>query len=228
METTRPPRHLCFRTKWLVGPDPTNQVAITQLTNILAEVAPKAGFLVPLHSHDLRRGAARDASNLSTPIKGVATPAVAASIGNSSTSLFRGSTATYVGSIAEDVWTRRVEENFNDPLDVDITDNVYVKRRMVRPSAITVMCEEEGLDSANPINRKKMSVKGRKQAIEDWVWAEKSSVMVTPATTHGNAGNCSQRLNVGANFGQGCLQNRHRAKSMPTKPQFPTSSSAKL
>jgi hypothetical protein len=127
-----------------------------QLTHIMSEASQKAGFLARVVAHDLRVGAARDSANLNNPIKGHATLGVATAIGHSETFHAKGTTSRYTGSIAEDVWTKRVEENFEDPFGVEITGQSF-KRRRLNPSEITQMCEANGVDSSDPKIRKNMS-----------------------------------------------------------------------
>jgi hypothetical protein len=147
-----------------------------QLTHTMSEAGPKAGFLARIRGHDLRRGAARDTANLSHSIKGYATPAVAAVIGHSEQSHMRGTTAAYVGSVVEDVWSRRVEENFDDDsFQMDITGESFVKRRKISHLEITEMCEIAGLDSLDANNRRKMSKMHLEQTLEDWSTAGKNA-----------------------------------------------------
>ncbi|KAK9234527.1 hypothetical protein V1525DRAFT_412862 [Lipomyces kononenkoae] len=166
---------LCAFGKGYIQPD--KPAGSNQLTGTMAEAGPKGGFLARIRSHDLRRGAARDVANLSNPIKGYATPAVAAVIGHSNQSHMRGATALYVGSVVEETWSKRVEENFDDySFDIDVTDEAFVKYRMIKPSEITEMCETAGLDSSDPRNRKRMRRTVRERAIDDWSAAAKIAV----------------------------------------------------
>lgn len=146
-----------------------------QLTHTMAEAGPKAGFLARTRAHDLRRGAARDTANLSHPIKGYATPAVAALIGHSENSHMRGTTAAYVGSLEEDVWSRRVEENFDDSFQIDVTDESFVKRRKIGNLDLTEMCEIAGLDPLDVKNRRRVSNMHYEQTLEGWSTAAKNA-----------------------------------------------------
>lgn len=146
-----------------------------QLTNNMAQAAPVAGFLEKPRGHDLRRGAAQDTAHLNGAVKGYATPAVAAVLGHSENSYQKGVTKAYVGDIRQSVYTMRVEENFEDRFGVATTDNYYVKRRKLTPSAITDLCETEGLDSSDPKNRKKMGIKHRAEELQNWSTAAKEA-----------------------------------------------------
>ncbi|KAK9361349.1 hypothetical protein V1504DRAFT_475196 [Lipomyces starkeyi] len=148
---------------------PDKPAGSKQLTQTMAEAGPKGGFLARIRPHDLRRGAARDAANLSHSIKGYATPAVAAVIGHSEQSHMRGSTAKYVGFV-EETWSKRVEENFDDySFEIDVTGESFVKRRRTSQSEITEMCKNAGLDSSDANNRKKMGRMNRERTLEDCI-----------------------------------------------------------
>ena len=137
-----------------------------QLSNTMAHAAPIAGFLTAtIRSHDLRRGAAQDAANLESKIKGHATDAVAEYLGHNDTK----TTKRYIGGIRDSVYTMRVEENFQDPFNLATTDNRYVKRRRLDPAVITEMCEREGLDPTVVKNRSAMSNKVTRESWEAWV-----------------------------------------------------------
>jgi hypothetical protein len=132
-------------------------------------IAPRAGFIAELRAHDLRRGAARDAANLKKPITGHATQAVAASLGHSENSHARGVTAKYVGSIAEAVWTKRVEEDIRDSFEDDgMAESFVGKRRMLLPSQVTQLCGEAHLDPSISSNRRKAARWQREEAVKDW------------------------------------------------------------
>jgi len=137
-----------------------------QLSHTMAHAAPIAGFLAAsIRSHDLRRGAAQDAANLKTKIKGHATDAVAESLGHNDTK----TTKRYIGGIRDSIYTMRVEENFQDPFDLATTDSRYVKRRRLSPAIITEMCEKQGLDPSVTKNRNAMSNKVTAESLEAWV-----------------------------------------------------------
>lgn len=148
-----------------------------QLTHTMAQAAPISGFLKTLRGHDLRYGAARDTANLSSSIKGYATTAVAAVLGHSEQSHLGGVTAKYVGHIKEVVWSKRVEENFQDPFDVATTDDVFVKRRKLTPAQITEMCVSKGLDPKSEKDRKKAGQMQRAKVVEDWAAGQASRVI---------------------------------------------------
>ena len=96
-----------------------------QLTHTLSTAGLQAGILAKLHAHDLRRGSARDTVNLKAKVRGVATETVAATIGQSKKSHARGVTDKYVGSFRDDVWTKRVHEDFEEPFGTETTDNPF-------------------------------------------------------------------------------------------------------
>ncbi len=81
-----------------------------------------AGVVAVLASHDARRGSARDTVNLEGKITSPATEAVTATLGQSKDSHDRGVTAAYVGAMTADVWSSQVEENFQDPFGLRVSD----------------------------------------------------------------------------------------------------------
>jgi hypothetical protein len=162
-----------------------------QLTSILALAGPLAGFLTPIRSHDLRRGSARDLANLEEDIKGVATPAVAAAMGHSNVTHIRGLTARYVGPVSDSAWSRRLEEEYQDPYGIEVTDAVFLKKRQSLNSAeITAQCRHDGLDEENPSARKTTSTKIRKRMIDDWRQGELDQAD-TSLNTSRDRGMCS-------------------------------------
>lgn len=118
-----------------------------------------------MRSHDLRRGAAQDAANLVTKIKGHATDAVAEFLGHNDTK----TTKRYIGGISDSVYTIRVEENFQDPFNLATTDSRYKKRRRLDPAIITERCEKEGLDPSVAKHRSAVSHKFTRKSWEAWV-----------------------------------------------------------
>jgi hypothetical protein len=111
-----------------------------------------------------------------TQSKGYATPAVAAVIGHSEHAHMRGITAAYVGSLEEDVWSRRVEENFDDDsFQINVTDDSFIKRRKIGNLDLTEMCEIAGLDPLDVKDRRKVSKMHYEQTLEDWPTAAKNA-----------------------------------------------------
>lgn len=145
-----------------------------QLSHTMNEAGLKAGFLARVLAHDLRAGTARDAANLRASIKGYDTQVAAAVIGHSEKARATGVTSKYVGSISEDVWTKRVEESFEDPFEIEIASQPF-KRRKLTTSDVTKMCEMDGVNPSDRKNRKKMSRLHRKQDVQDWAEAGKNA-----------------------------------------------------
>ncbi|KAH7412525.1 hypothetical protein BKA64DRAFT_770267 [Cadophora sp. MPI-SDFR-AT-0126] len=159
-----------------------------QLSNNMAQAAPVAGFLAKrVRSHDLRRGAARDAANLNSKIKGFATEAVAATLGHSDPSI----TKAYVGDIRDSVYTMRVEEDFKDPFGVETTDKHFVKRRKLSKAAITDLCEEDGVDAKDAKARKRVGRNALNKTVQDWSEAAREedvpSVLLEQSSSEVNA-----------------------------------------
>jgi hypothetical protein len=79
-----------------------------------------------------------------------------------------GTMTSYVGSIDEDGWRKRVEENYNDPLELDAAGGpLAVKRRKLTPSQISGMCGDEDLDPSLDKNRKKVGKMHEKNILQD-------------------------------------------------------------
>ena len=127
--------------------------ATNQLTRFLAEAGPKAGILPALKSHDIRRGFFRDSANLPEAINGAASAAVAQLGGHSVSAYASGVTQLYTGDIAEDIWSKRVANDFIDEFGVATLDDRYSKRRKLKPAQVDQLCEKENLDPADHKNR---------------------------------------------------------------------------
>lgn len=154
-----------------------------QLTQNISQAGLKAGLLAPLHAHDLRRGSAADTANLDAKVKGVATEAVAAVLGQSETTYLSGVTRQYVGSLRDDVWTKRVNENFEETFGIEAADAPFPKRqRQLTKHEITDLCNNEGLDPKDPAARKKAGAEYRKKEIADWMRKERDRPAVPPSS----------------------------------------------
>jgi hypothetical protein len=99
-----------------------------QAATIVARAGVLAGILASIVAHDLRRGAAQDTAHVKSITAGIATPAVSAALGHSNTSLFKGTTAVYVGGVDEDLWTKRVDLEYKDPFGLQVALAIGVER----------------------------------------------------------------------------------------------------
>ena len=95
-----------------------------QLTHTISEAGLLAGLLALLHGHHLRRGLA-DTAILDAKVRGVATEAVANALRLSDGSHSSNVTRHYVGSLRDEVWTKRLAENFEGTFDIDATNALY-------------------------------------------------------------------------------------------------------
>jgi hypothetical protein len=95
-----------------------------------------------------------------------------------------GVTASYVGSIAEDVWSKRVEENFYDPFEAAaIGDPMAMKRRKLTPQQLSKMCEDEGLDPSVAKNRTNVGRMHKEKTLQDWSTAAHDAAADIGGTT---------------------------------------------
>jgi len=145
----------------------------TQISKTLAEGGLVAGVIASLASHDIRYGAARDTANLPGKIKGIATPAVAATLGHSMKSHEKGITAKYVGSMSTDTWTSRVEEDFQDPFGPQINETAprHTKKRRFSGAEVTKLCQEQGLDPFDKKQRARASYADKQTKKREWIAA---------------------------------------------------------
>lgn len=136
----------------------------------MAHATPITGFLITtIRSHDLRRGATQDTTNLEGKIKGHATDTIAEYLGHNDTK----TTKHYIRGIRDSIYTIKVEENFQDPFYLIITDRLYVKRRRLNPAVITKMYKKDGLNPSVVKNRAAIS---KKVTAESWeAWAKEAS-----------------------------------------------------
>jgi len=146
-----------------------------QLTHTMAQAGLVAGVLCRLRAHDLRRGAARDTANLKSKAKGAPSKGATAVLGHSFNSTNMPLTAHYVGALADDLWTKRINENFDDPIyEMEEAENPYQRKfQALRPQQIVQTCRTEGLDENNPLQRKEASKLCQKRRQADWADQER-------------------------------------------------------
>lgn len=142
---------------------------IRQAITTIHEASSKAGFCAIVTPHDLRRGAAKDTAHSKHTPRGLATPAVAAELGQSVRSLDAGITAAYVGSRNEDSWSRRVSAGFEDPFGINVTNNVY-KRRKMSKEEMTQLYVDVGIDASSANERRK--ARRKYEAVQEKLWGE--------------------------------------------------------
>lgn len=111
-----------------------------------------------MQPHDLRRGAAKDIAHLKQTPRGLATPAVAAELGQSVKSLdAAGITAAYVGARNEDSWTSRVHVGFEDPFGLNVTNTVYRHQKLSKDE-MKQLYVDMGIDASSHNERRKAKI----------------------------------------------------------------------
>lgn len=79
-----------------------------QVSQSVQATANALGILVPVSSHDVRRGSAQDIVYLGE-VAGTSNRGVAAALGHSEQSRRKGVTTKYIGPVKEDLWSKRLE-----------------------------------------------------------------------------------------------------------------------
>jgi hypothetical protein len=87
-----------------------------QLTQIMSQAARAAGLMGQHHAHDLRHGAATETTNLKGKLKGMANKGATTVLGHNASPANRPLSAHYVGAHDEDVWTKRLDDEYIDPI----------------------------------------------------------------------------------------------------------------
>jgi len=141
-----------------------------QLSQTMGQASLVAGLLSRLRAHDLCRGAARDTANLNSEEKGVVNTVTAAVLGHNVNGSSRQGTAHYVGDLDDDVWSKRVDENYVDSIHgVAEAEHAYQRRfQSFKAQDITEACQSEGLDPQEPKGRKLALRKLEKRRQADW------------------------------------------------------------
>jgi hypothetical protein len=142
-----------------------------QLGQTMAQASLAAGLFGRLHSHDLRRGAARDSANLKGKSKGIANKVATTVLGHNSSSINRPLTSHYVGAHDDDIWTKRIDENYADSIYKmpEAQSSYQGKFQKFKERDITDACIFEGLDAKADKDRKKASKLLEKRRQAEWV-----------------------------------------------------------
>ena len=119
----------------------------------------------------LRSGAAYDIANAKEKPTGLATIAVARSLGHSTKALNTGVTDRYVGSTYHDHWSSRVKESTESPrFDLEIAPAAYIKSR-ISPAQVDELCNAKDLDPSDQKNRRNVSYAYHRDHYDEWVKA---------------------------------------------------------
>jgi hypothetical protein len=136
----------------------------------MAQASLAAGLMGRLHSHDLRRGAARDTANLQSKLKGIANKTATTVLGHNLSASNRPLTAHYVVAHDDDIWTKRIDEKYMDSIfTTPEAENSYQRRfQKLKAKEVTDRCISEGLDSNMHKDRARASKLLEKGRQADW------------------------------------------------------------
>ena len=112
-----------------------------------------AGVLDRITSHDVRRGAFRDAAYLKGPVLGVETACPALMGGHSKKAEDAGLTREYVGSLQAPIYNLRAAEPFVDRLAPEFGASP-MKFRLNTIADVDKYMDEHGMDKSNLAKRK--------------------------------------------------------------------------
>ncbi|KFY00887.1 hypothetical protein V490_01165 [Pseudogymnoascus sp. VKM F-3557] len=116
------------------------------------------------------QGAAKDAAHSKHMATGLATPTVAAELGQSAHSLNAGITAAYVGARNEDSWTKRVNAGFGDPFGLNVTNTAYKRMKMTKDE-MNKLYACMGTDTTSANERRK--ARRKHEAAQEKAWRER-------------------------------------------------------
>lgn len=161
--------------------DFTHPAAPEQVSKTVKQAALLAGVLVPLSSHDVRAGVARDVASLPAgSIRGVAGTAVAKVLGHSHQTLRRGATDRYAGGISTAFNVVVAKQAQADPFIMPkVAEQGFSRRRYIPRAETTRFCQENGLDDSNEADR--MKARQRIAEADQVQWAQKQKdILQTP------------------------------------------------
>jgi hypothetical protein len=129
--------------------------------------AELVGITVPVVTHDLRRGAAADISNVvDGRLKGALDDSVVANLGHSQKAVNMGVTRAYIGSLKTDAWELRTDalnEPEEDHFGVEMAPVPFKRRKYTKDSVITEYCESHDLDPTRSADRQRASIAIREE-----------------------------------------------------------------
>jgi len=158
---------VCFRSGNGGHLVPDVSVSILQLNDTIRALAGQAGIIESLSSHDLRRGAAKDLSQLPEAKLGSATVYVAEQLGHSEKARAAGITKNYIGAPTTGTWDLRVAAAKPDPFGITPT-LVPFKATRNGPLVIAAFCEENGMDPRDSNARRRAGRALRAEARKAW------------------------------------------------------------
>lgn len=143
-----------------------------QAKHFVAQAVQLCGVLGSIITHDIRRGYARDTAQIKSGINGLATSAVAATLGHTHQSHQRAVTAAYVGAIDDDVWAKRVNLKYEDPFGLQVAAQPPPKKPRLTKEEISTLCDIKGLDASDGNKRRQASKAYRADAAKTWIREE--------------------------------------------------------
>lgn len=147
--------------------DWSRPAAAKQILATVRKMGLQAGVLVPLISHDIRRGAARDVAHHTKHTTAAANPFVAESLGHTNVSHGRGVTKAYVGPHQAAVFNTRAAERFEDKLAPAVAASPYQHKRL-KTSEIDAWCDEKERDPTLAVHRKQATHALKRSREDDW------------------------------------------------------------
>ncbi|KAL2283132.1 hypothetical protein FJTKL_10229 [Diaporthe vaccinii] len=136
-----------------------------------------AGILVPLNSHDIRAGTARDLSKLgSDAIKGVANPGVAKVLGHDYKTMSCGVTDSYIGGIDTAFNTEIAKNPRPDRFGPPLVDEGYFKSTRTTPARLTEFCKDNNFDPTSKKDRNTAAKVLERQNQREWAQKKTESL----------------------------------------------------
>lgn len=140
----------------------------SQVRNAVQDIALAAGILDKVTSHDIRRGALRDAAYLKQPVYGAAGRTVALVANHTLDSLENGVTQDYVGPLQQPIWNMRAEEQFEDRLAPRFAPVPFTKSSTFSSHEIDAYMDEHGMDKTDTNQRTKAGKALKRAATDAW------------------------------------------------------------
>lgn len=140
----------------------------SQVRNAVQDIALAAGILDKVTSHDIRRGALRDAAYLKQPVYGAAGRTVALVANHTLDSLENGVTQDYVGPLQQPIWNMRAEEQFEDRLAPRLAPVPFTKSSKFSSHEIDAYMDEHDMDKTDTNQRTKAGKALKRAATDAW------------------------------------------------------------
>ena len=165
--------------------DFTKPAGAVQQLSIVRRAAELAGMCDIPRTHDVRRGAAADLTEIK--LTTTSTDTVRKALGHTYAAMHRGTTDAYAGRNKTDLWALRVDqprgehESVVDPFGLTIAPTPF-KKRKVNTHDVDGYCDANALDKTNTAHRQRAATALRGQQKQQWV-AYQASLANAPDTT---------------------------------------------